>query len=183
MNNHASASALDLAPLRKQSVVFLVALTIVLPALVIISMLAFPSSGQTPIAMAAAAAVVAVVAGGLAIAIRRRSIALESDTLVMRATIYTRRIALGDIRLDDARVLDLREHPEQRPLLKTNGVAVPGLAAGNFRDRNRDRLFCLVTGPRVVILPLADGSRVLVSPLHPELLLQAIRERAGGGGR
>lgn len=176
MKKHASGSALALAPLRKHSVVFLAIFTVALPGIAIIAVLAFPEQRPSSVAAVVAAAIVAAVAGVLFAFVRRRSIVLADDALVIRATLYTRRIGLGEISFADARALDLREHPEHRPLLKTNGLAVPGFAAGNFRDRKRNKLFCLVTAPRVVLLPLSDGSSVMVSPLHPKRFLDEIGE-------
>lgn len=183
MKNHTPAVAVELAPLRKQSVVSLAVFLVVLPALVIVAMLAYPAQLPSPVAMVVAGAVVATTAGVLIAFSRRRSIALSDDGLVIRATFYTRRIPYDDMRPGGARVLDLQEHPESRPLLKTNGLAVPGLAAGHFRDRQRKKLFCLITGPRVVILPLSDGSSVITSPVHPQKFLDQLHDRVGHRSR
>ncbi len=177
--NHTAAVAVELAPLRKQSVVSLAVFLVVLPALVVVAMLAFPGQAAPPVAMVLAAIVAVAIAGVLLAFTRRRSIALTDDGLVIRATFYTRRIPYDDMSPGDARVLDLQEHPESRPLLKTNGLAVPGLAAGHFRDRQRKKLFCLITGPRVVMLPLSNGSSVITSPAHPQRFLDQLRDRAG----
>lgn len=170
--------SVELAPLRKRSVVFLAIFLVVVPVLALIAMLAFPDQPPSGIEGTLAVLIVSAIAGALLAVIRRRSISLEKSTLVIRATLYTRRIALEEINLADARVVDLREHTEMRPLLKTNGLAVPGLAAGYFWDRKRNKLFCLVTAPLVVMLPLRDRSRVLISPMRPKRLLDEICDRA-----
>jgi len=108
----------------------------------------------------------------------RRRVVLRHGELDLRAAFYRRRVALADLTLDQARVIDLRERREFRPRLKTNGYAVPGLAAGNFRDRAGNKLFCLVTQPQALRLPLSDGSALLLSPANPRAALDQIRQHA-----
>lgn len=182
MTNRAANNSVELAPLRKRSVVFLAIFIVVVPVSALIAMLAFPDQRPSPIEGAIAVVIVGAVVGSLLAVIRRRSISFEAGNLIIRATFYTRRIALEELDLSGAKVIDLQEHPERRPLLKTNGLAVPGLAIGSFRDRKRNKLFCLVTAPRVVMLPLHGGSRILVSPTHPQRLLDEIRDRAASTG-
>ena len=109
--------------------------------------------------------------------IHRRRIALEGESLVVRATLYTRRVPVAALQLDGARVLDLDEHTEYKPLLKTNGYSLPGFHAGNFRLRNRARAFCLLTGDgRALWLPRSDDTQaLLLSPERPQALLDALR--------
>ncbi len=108
----------------------------------------------------------------------RRAADVSDGRLDVRAAFYRKRVPLADLDLDGARIVDLREKRELRPGLKTNGYALPGFAAGHFRDRQGNRLFCLVTRPRNLWLPLSDGSRMLLSAEHPTEALQALRERA-----
>lgn len=171
------------APLGKSARVFLAFFTVVLPLMIMVGMAAFPEFRPPPVGFALAGLVIVSVAGLLLAASTRRSIRIDDEVLEIKATLYSRRLALSSIDVDATRIVDLREHPENRPLLKTNGYAVPGLAAGNFRDRKRNKLFCLVTAPRVLRMPLNDGSLVLASPARPERLLDAIRKRTGSGSQ
>lgn len=70
---------------------------------------------------------------------QRRRIAIEDGTLVIRAGIGTRKFAAGDFDLDKARILDLGEHIEFKPMLKLGGIGLPGFKAGTFLLRNRSR--------------------------------------------
>lgn len=180
--NH-TVEEFTVAPLGKSARVFLAFFTLVIPLVILVAMAAFPEFRPPPVGFAITAVVIASVAGLLLVASARRSIRIDGNVLEIKATFYSRSLALASVDAEAARVVDLREHAEARPSLKTNGYAVPGLAAGNFRDRNRNRLFCLVTAPRVVILPRSDGSRVLVSPAHPERFLAALRDRVGHEAR
>lgn len=107
---------------------------------------------------------------------RRRSVALIDGSLVVQAAFYKLCLSRREVDLDAAEIVDLREKREYRPRLRTNGYGVPGLAAGHFRDRQGRKLFCLVTAPRVVRLPVTDGSAVLLSAEHPDRLLRRLRE-------
>ena len=132
--------------------------------MIVLAMIAVPEFRPQPAGFASPA---------VTFCLRRAAGRFGSDC---KATFYTRRVALGAIDVDSARILDLREHPENKPLLKTNGYAVPGLMAGNFRDRKRRKVFCLVTAPSVVVLPLDDDSRMLLSPARPAHLLRSLSD-------
>ena len=107
---------------------------------------------------------------------KRRAIAIDDGALDVLATFYRRRVPVQDIDLDKARIIDLREHAEWRPRLKTNGYALPGLSAGWFRTRDWTSLFCIVTDrQRVLVLPLRAGDAVLLSVERPTELLNALR--------
>lgn len=115
----------------------------------------------------------------LTLALRRRQIALDNRTLLVRATFYSKTLPVEAIDVDKARVLSLEEHTDLAPMLKTNGFSLPGFKAGHFRLRNLGKAFCLVTDrTRVLTLPLRDGGMVLLSPARPADLLARLRELA-----
>lgn len=166
------------APLRKLARVSVVGLLLILPlALIGLGVVSSrPTDTGVWLALSAALAVSVLIAAATA----RRAIVLEADRLTVKAAIFTRRVMVSDIDLERARVLDLAEHPELRPGLKTNGFALPGFSAGHFRGRDKRKMFCLLTDNRVLDLPLTDGSRLLISPERPQAVLDALRQRASG---
>jgi len=116
----------------------------------------------------------------IALILRRRRISIVGDTLVIAAGLNTRRIAVGDIDLATARVVDLRERSEWKPSIKLFGTRVPGLSAGYFRLRDRSRAFVLVTDTsRVLVLNERSGRRLLLSLVRPQALLDALRAMTG----
>lgn len=116
---------------------------------------------------------------GLGLALRRRRISVEGRELVIAATFYSRRIAVDALDLDKARIINLAEHTEFKPAIKTNGFNLPFFLAGHCRLRNRAKAFCLLTDrERVLLLPQIDGSLILVSPEKPQALLARLRELA-----
>jgi hypothetical protein len=107
---------------------------------------------------------------------RRRSVSLGNGMLEVRAAFYRKRIALAELDLQRARVVDLAEHTQLQPRLRTNGYAIPGFYAGHFRLRDKRKAFCLITDRhRVLWLPLHDGSQLLLSLKQPQALLDALR--------
>lgn len=161
------------------AVTWLILTLILMLAPIIIGLLVLfqPEMRQQAFALGLVGGLTAVIGFALLLTATRRSVRYDSGVLDIRATLYRRKIALDQIDLAQARVLDLREHPEFRPWLKTNGFAAPGLAAGHFRDRRKNRLFCLVTDPRVLMLPLVDGKRVLISFRRPAAALEYLLGR------
>ena len=107
----------------------------------------------------------------------RRRVAFDGRRLRVESTYYTREAPIAEFDLDGARVVDLRERTELRPLLKSNGYALPGFHSGHFRLRDwKRRAFCLVTDPsKVLALPHADGRVWLLSFEHPQAVLDILR--------
>ena len=84
------------------------------------------------------------------------------------------------------RIIDLAldEHTELKPLLQLFGFSPPGFNVGHYLLRNRSRAFCLLTSrQRVLYLPLRNGKpALLLSPEHPQALLDALRSSASNAG-
>lgn len=123
-------------------------------------------------------ALVPLLLGGLSWAMRRRGVELRHGVLDVRAAMYRTRVPVAELDLARARVVDLAERTELRPLLKTNGMSLPGFHAGHYRLRGKlGKAFCLVTDRhRVLWLPFHDGPRqLLLSVQQPQALLDALR--------
>ena len=100
----------------------------------------------------------------------------------MRAALFRQRVAVAQLDLDRARIVDLAERTELRPVVKTGGLSLPGFHAGRFRLREKfARAFCLLTDRRRVLwLPLRDGKdQLLISLEHPQALLDALKAGRG----
>lgn len=69
------------------------------------------------------------------------------------------------------RVVNLDEHTELKPVIRTWGIGMPGLASGWFRLRNGAKAFCVVTDrERVTVLRADDGLWILLSLADPSPL-------------
>lgn len=106
---------------------------------------------------------------------------LDADTsgLEVATTLYTRRHDWDAVDLDRARVVDLDERPEYRPMLKTNGLALPGFRSGWFRLRNGDRAFVATAGgKRLLWLPTRAGHDLVLDADDPQAALDRLRGMA-----
>ena len=111
--------------------------------------------------------------------LRRQRLRLDGDGLEVVSTFYRQRLALSQLQLDRARVIDLGEHPELRPWFKSNGFAMPGFRSGWFRTRGLKKLFLATAGgQRLLWLPTTRGDALLLQPRQPQLLLDRLREMA-----
>jgi len=120
----------------------------------------------------------------IAVVMRRRSVRLAGGELKVAAGMHNRRVAVAELDLAAARIVDLREHTALRPLFKSFGTSLPGYHAGHFRLRDRGRAFVLVTDPaRVLVLPERSGRRLLLSLRQPQALLDALAAHARGAMR
>lgn len=122
--------------------------------------------------------VIPVVLAFLLLAMKRRSVELRDGTLDVRAAMYRKRVAVAELDMQRARIVNLGERTELRPWLKSNGMSMPGFHAGHFRLRGDfGKAFCLLTQrERVLWLPLRDGkNHLLLSLERPQTLLDALR--------
>lgn len=96
--------------------------------------------------------------------------------LRIRAGVHSQSLALDAIDAGAARIVDLHERTELRPFVKTFGTSMPGLQMGHFRLRDRARAFVLLTSRRkVLLLPVRDGRRILLSLQQPQALIDVLR--------
>lgn len=112
-------------------------------------------------------------------AMRRHRLMLSADSLEVKSSFYSRVVPLSELRLDEARVIDLDERTEFRPAAKSNGYAVPGFHSGHFRLRNREKAFVAIAGERRALwLPTVRDAGLLLQPQQPDALLNRLRELA-----
>jgi len=115
----------------------------------------------------------------LDLAMKRHRLQLDGEQLRIRTSFYTRNVALSDLRLDQARVVDLDERPEFKPALKANGYALPGFKSGHFGLSNGESAFVAIAGARRALwLPTKSGKGLLLQPHQPDALLKRLRELA-----
>jgi uncharacterized membrane protein YtjA (UPF0391 family) len=110
---------------------------------------------------------------------QRRRVELVDRTLSIAASLHTHRIDVGDLDLDQARVVDLGQHRKLRTMLTTWGTWIPGFQAGHYLLRDRSRAFLLLTDRKRVLLILErNGRKLLLSLEKPQALLDALRDVA-----
>lgn len=114
----------------------------------------------------------------------RQRVEVDAGGLEVVTMAYRDRVPLQDLQLDAARVIDLDEHPDRRPFLKTGGTALPGFRSGRFRSRGFQRLFVATAGgKRLLWLPTTRKHALLLQLKHPQALLERLREVSGNPAR
>lgn len=188
---------LQLVPAGSRSRAYLFALTVGLPVLAAMLGVAM---GRVPtgealwgignrgadalIAMLAVAAIAGAIALFLDRMLKRHRLRLDANGIEVASTFYRQRIAFSELKPDAARVVRLDEHPELKPMLKSNGYALPGFRSGWFRLRNWRKAFVATSdGERVLWLPTSRGFDLLLQPRDPQRLLERLRELASSPTR
>ncbi len=101
---------------------------------------------------------------------------ITPQALVIHAGWGSPEILLSDLRLDEARVVNLDQERSLQPVVRTGGTGAPTLKAGWFILRNREKAFLLVTKPeKVLYLPTRDFV-VLASLKNPVEFLEKLNE-------
>jgi len=114
--------------------------------------------------------------GYFALASRSAQFELSANGLAIRSAVYGRTLAASALLPEQATVVDLRSDRELQPTLRTNGIGMPGYAAGWFRLRKGEKALLFVTDPsRVVYLPTREGYSVLLSVTEPERFIEALK--------
>lgn len=110
---------------------------------------------------------------------RRHRLRMDAGGIEVATTFYTRRLRWEQLRLGAARVVDIAERTELRPLFKTNGTSMPGFHSGWFRSRNFTRLFVAsVGGQRLLWVPTREGYDLLLQPRKPAAALARMQALA-----
>ena len=130
--------------------------------------------------------VVAIVALAMAmlattiIASRSARFEVTSEGLRLRGDLYGRLIPRSQLRLGEARRVDLASERNLQPSWRTMGTGLPGYQAGWFRLRSGEKaLLYLTDRSRAVYIPTTEGYSLLLSPMDPDGFLSRLRGRSG----
>lgn len=111
---------------------------------------------------------------------RSATFEVTSEGLRVRGDLYGRLIPRSELRLDQARRVDLARERALRPKWRTMGTALPGYQAGWFRLHSGEKaLLYLTDRSKVVYIPTTDGYSLLLSPQDPDGFLAQLTD--GGG--
>lgn len=187
----------QLVPPGPRARAWLFTLCLLLPLVLTAATLAIPvlTGSATSLVGGSVPLTVALVLGGLVLLcgalwwvlarfMRRQALRVSADALEVRSSFYRCTTPLAELKLDQARVVDLDERTELKPTLKTNGFSIPGFHSGWFLLRNRRRSFVAIAdGRRKLWLPGSGRHDLLIEPADPAALLARLRELAMHSGR
>jgi hypothetical protein len=96
---------------------------------------------------------------------------VSDEGLQIKGGLYGRMIPMADIVSEEVRVMNLNNETEYSPKWRTNGIGLPGYAAGWFKLRNKEKALCFLTDrSRVVYIPTSKDYSVMLSTLEAEEL-------------
>ncbi|BDI30729.1 hypothetical protein CCAX7_27800 [Capsulimonas corticalis] len=101
---------------------------------------------------------------------------VEGGALQIHGDLFRRNIPLSNLRLSEARHLDLSGEPALAPVIRLGGTALPGYQSGWYRLRNGEKAFVYLTDyTKAIHLPTTLGYSLLLSPDDPQAFLDAVR--------
>jgi len=90
---------------------------------------------------------------------------------------YGRTIPLQELKLTEARLVNIQKEPDLKPIWRTNGVGLPGFGGGWFKLKNKERaLLFLSDTKQAVYLPTTRGYVLLMSPENPKRFLERLKQ-------
>lgn len=99
------------------------------------------------------------------------------DAVQIRGSIYGRSVPRAQLKMADARIVDLGVERSLAPTLRTNGVGLPNYRVGWFRLRDGERALCFLTHTdSVLYLPTTENYALLISTSSPSELLAALQQ-------
>jgi hypothetical protein len=108
---------------------------------------------------------------------RNSKVILSENGLAIKTFLYGKTLAKGDFIHNNTVKVDLRNQHSFVPVIRTNGIGLPGYQAGWFRLANKERALLVVTDrSQVVYLPTNIGYSVLLSVIKPEEFITSTKE-------
>lgn len=110
---------------------------------------------------------------------RNSRVEIADDGIKLVGDFWGREIPFSQLKVSDARILDISGKTEYSPKHRTFGTGLPGYASGWFRLRNGEKALLYITKRRnVVYLPTLDGYSLLLSVEHPENFIGSLQQHA-----
>lgn len=106
------------------------------------------------------------------------SIKITNDSITVRIPMFGRVIPIANAIADRARVLSIEESADVNSATRTNGVGLPGYAAGWFKLPNGTRALLSITQGRVLFIPTTEGYSLWLSVVDPDAALKQLRSVA-----
>ena len=111
------------------------------------------------------------------------SVSVDDSNFTVKVPIYGRSIALTQLDMASARILDLQNTTELRPRARSNGIGLPGYAVGWFKLNNGEKALAAITNKNnVLYLKTHEGYSLLLSLTHPNAVLQQLHNKTMNNG-
>lgn len=142
--------------------------------------------GPTPLLVKIALVLLFVAIAGLPwilfLAQQRATLRIDATSARIDVPIYARSFKVSEIDPASLRLFSIRDYPDLNPVLRTNGIGMPGLAVGWHRLRNGSRAYIAATTGQVLGWRMRNGLTVMVGLEDGAGALGAMRAALGGTG-
>lgn len=102
---------------------------------------------------------------------------VKAGKLKVGGGLYALELPINELLVDQSRLHSAGRLPSLG--LRTNGIGMPGLSLGWFRQPGGRKAFAAVaSGSDAIVIPTSSGLDVFVSPERPEQFLDALRRGA-----
>ncbi|MDQ7826877.1 MAG: PH domain-containing protein [Candidatus Eremiobacteraeota bacterium] len=137
---------------------------------------------QTPVivfwSLTVLVAVITVLMASMALSMNRVSFVLSAEGLRIRSALYGRFIPSRAIMKDKAEIITLSKDNPLNPSWRSNGIGLPGFAAGWFRLKNKEKaLLFLTTSSNIVYIPTSEGFSVMLSVQDAGEFLRVLKQQ------
>ena len=113
---------------------------------------------------------------GLVYFSEKPSVEVDDGFLTIKSLFYGKRIAVGDIRVNDIRPLDLNNDAGYAVKWRTNGIGLPGYHVGWMKlDNGNKALVYLTDNTNVVLIPTNDYD-ILISASDSAGMTEALHK-------
>lgn len=144
------------------------------------------AAGSRATTRAATAAIVALLAVPVAVALfflpgGPVTFEVSLDGLRVAGDPYGRSFHYEDLKLDEARRIDIEAEPSFAPTRRTNGIGLPGYQAGWFDTRGAGKALVFVADwSRAVVVPTKLGYTLILGPETPGYLIDYLKLQPAG---
>lgn len=102
---------------------------------------------------------------------------LSDEGLRIKGGFYGRFIPKEDIPAEDVKIIDFTTFPEYKPRIRTNGIGLPGYAAGWFKLKNDEKALLFVTDQSsMVYIPTKRDFSVILSVSNSEEFYESMKQ-------
>lgn len=92
---------------------------------------------------------------------------------------YGRSFRFQELKIEEARLVNISKEPEFKPVWRLNGVGLPGFGGGWFKLKNKKKALLFLSDQRhAVYLPTTRGYVLLMSPQEPRQFLTRLKENS-----
>jgi hypothetical protein len=115
--------------------------------------------------------------GYFAFSVRHAKFVLNDTGLQVKNDIYGRMIPREQLKINQAKIIDLAIDEEYMPRLRTNGLGLPGYQSGWFKLKNGEKALLFLTDRKhALYIPTTNDYSLLISPANPEKFVEDLKQ-------